>query len=555
MEYSTLLNLQNLAFRLLSTLQILLIIPLLRLNTGHTNLLDDILRRLPALTPNNLDNFDSDQFEPLFNAIITNKPDDKIWRQVYCTVTETTPPPRPTASHFLQTPRSINTSNFANSSEYRKHIDMDELGAIYVDLPDFYNIFIGRVAASQAIFKKYIKSNEPLFRNSWRGEKLAMFAEEYHPNRILTPRRRLLRWSHVLVPGELKSNPSADIASNAWLDLRRYAREEFNRLGAIASKQFDINTEGLQFVSTMSEEELGFDPSFIKENNKRRNSLPERLIINKQYPKCDEEGDLLREATDKGVVNTVQVRGTDDDIRSNVRRGIDNYRPEHLTPPTRTVTASTSRKGYTGKKWSSSQTDAALPSNKRSCTTQASNISINNLIINKDDNNPSWPSFLIDLDLAVRKEREGASGAKGMTGTRAFMAIGVLLREQHSFMHDLESFFWVLFWIYVHYNGPNDSDSMVVDEFEQWNYTSPVTLAKLKKATVDDEGDFIESAEENFTPYYRPLIPWVNKLRREVFPNGGRWEKEDEGLYDRMRGILEKAREDPKVLRRDSSTN
>ncbi|WPJ64074.1 hypothetical protein SMAC4_13738 [Sordaria macrospora] len=445
---------------------------------------------------------------------------------------------------------------------------------------------------------------------------------------------------------------------------------EFDRLGAIASEQFNINTEGLKFVSTvlaflwMSEEELGFDPSIIKENDKRfvqikSNDSTERLIIDKvmlrapcisgrattcwkanpegdpqtplvikdswQYPERDEEGELLRDATDKGVVNvvryyhheTVQVRGTDDDVRSNVRGGIyvnkaKNYRPEDSTPPTKTVTASASRKGHStsiaGKKRSSSQTDAALPSSKRSCTVSPTSdalpnrvhrrvilrdygqpiykassraallaalkgcidgheslwrkagllhrdISINNLMINEDPSNPSWRSFLIDLDLAVRKERESASGAKGMTGTRAFMAIGVLLGEQHSFMHDLESFFWVLFWICVHYDGPNDSDGMVVQEFEQWNYIRPVMLADLKKGQVADEGDFIKSAQENFTPYYQPLIPWVNKLRREVFPNGGRWKQENEGLYDRMRGILVEAREDPEVLRRDSFAN
>jgi hypothetical protein len=32
-------------------------------------------------------------------------------------------------------------------------------------------------------------------------------------------------WSQILVPGELKSNLSADTASKAWLDLGRYARE------------------------------------------------------------------------------------------------------------------------------------------------------------------------------------------------------------------------------------------------------------------------------------------------------------------------------------------
>jgi hypothetical protein len=66
-------------------------------------------------------------------------------------------------------------------------------------------------------------------------------------------------------------------------------------------------------------------------------------------------------------------------------------------------------------------------------------------MINEDDDNLSPSSFLIDLDLAVRVQRGGASRAKGKTGTKAFMAIGALLGEPHSFMHDLESFSWVLF--------------------------------------------------------------------------------------------------------------
>jgi serine/threonine protein kinase len=173
-------------------------------------------------------------------------------------------------------------------------------------------------------------------------------------------------------------------------------------------------------------------------------------------------------------------------------------------------------------------------------------ISINNLMINEDDQNSSWPSFLIDLDLAVREPRGGASGAKGKTGTRAFMAIGALLGEQHSVMHDIESFFWVLFWICIHYDGPNKPRT--VAEFDQWNYISMDLLAKEKKGQVSHEGDFIRSVKENFTLYYQPLIPWVNRLRKVVFPNGGRWEREDEGLYSRMREIIGEARKDPKVL-------
>ncbi|KJK73463.1 hypothetical protein H634G_11305 [Metarhizium anisopliae BRIP 53293] len=133
----------------------------------------------------------------------------------------------------------------------------------------------------------------------------------------------------------------------------------------------------------------------------------------------------------------------------------------------------------------------------------------------------------------------------GKTGTRAFMAIGALLGEQHSFMHDLESFFWVLFWICIHYNGPDDSRT--VQRFEKWNYVEMAELAELKKGQVSHEQDFIKTTSEYFTTLYTPLIPWVNKLRKVVFPNGRRWEIEDDRLYLRMKNVLRDAVTDPTV--------
>ena len=56
---------------------------------------------------------------------------------------------------------------------------------------------------------------------------------------------------------------------------------------------------------------------------------------------------------------------------------------------------------------------------------------MNKLMVNKDDGNPSWRSFLIDLDLAIKERREKPLGAQAMTGTRASMAIGPLLGEKH----------------------------------------------------------------------------------------------------------------------------
>ena len=58
-------------------------------------------------------------------------------------------------------------------------------------------------------------------------------------------------------------------------------------------------------------------------------------------------------------------------------------------------------------------------------------------MVNKEDENPSWRVFLIDLDFAIKEQRDKCSGARRKNGTRAFIAIGVLLdNELHSFMHD-----------------------------------------------------------------------------------------------------------------------
>ncbi|KAI4124476.1 MAG: hypothetical protein LQ347_005719, partial [Umbilicaria vellea] len=157
-------------------------------------------------------------------------------------------------------------------------------------------------------------------------------------------------------------------------------------------------------------------------------------------------------------------------------------------------------------------------------------ISINHLMINEDVNNSSWPAFLIDLDLGIKVSQEAASGAKGKTGTRAFMAIRGLQGEQHSFMHDLESFFWVLFWICIHYNGPHQSRAVL--RFERWSYVeSSEELAWIKLSVVVEEAFFIKTVEGHFTPYYKPLVPLMNQLRKLIFPKGKAWKREDEKLY------------------------
>lgn len=396
------------------------------------------------------------------------------------------------------------------------------------------------------------------------------------------------KWTQILVPGEVNSHPAADRASKARLDLARCAREVFSAqptrhfvlgfslcgsfmrvwvfdpLGGIASEQFDINKDGLRFVSTMlgffwmSGEQFGFDPTVgITANGQRfieikRDGRVERLILDKlitparciagratacwrayredpytpvvvkdswQDPERGEEGDLLLEATGKGVVcvarhyhhETVQVRGMDDD-RQNIRRGLDvteaaNYRlPIRSRRSPSTSAPDTSRAdqsiGGAGTKRPSTKIDAASPPCKRPCPTSptiASSSTLQNKVLHNRVHrrvilssygipiyhassrnvllttlcdcieghrslrekadllhrdillgnimvDKNYRGFLIDLDIATKEQQIGVSGATGKFGTPLFMSIRALLGEQpHSFMDDLESFFWVLF--------------------------------------------------------------------------------------------------------------
>ncbi len=48
---------------------------------------------------------------------------------------------------------------------------------------------------------------------------------------------------------------------------------------------------------------------------------------------------------------------------------------------------------------------------------------------------------------------------------------------------------------------------------------------------------------EWFTVFCRKLIPYMQELRRALFPGGKRWFSEDRCLYGRVKTILQKARE------------
>ena len=152
--------------------------------------------------------------------------------------------------------------------------------------------------------------------------------------------------------------------------------------------------------------------------------------------------------------------------------------------------------------------------------------------------------YLAELELEGTLSNEAHQSPK-LAGTKGFMAIGALLGEPHSFMHDLESFFWVLFWICSHYNGRNEKGEIKhrkVTRFEKWNYEEIADLVETKTGLLVEEVSFDRAIAE-FTPTCQPLIPCVQELRKCIFPDGKRWLCENKELYSQIKAVLVKARE------------
>lgn len=259
---------------------------------------------------------------------------------------------------------------------------------------------------------------------------------------------------------------------------------EFDRLGGIASSPFNINKDGLQFVKVtlgylwMSEKQLGFDPTIFEAKGKRyidiiHHDQKERLVLDElvkrascvagrattcwkayregdeskmplvikdswQYPEREEEGELLREATEKEVINVARyyhhevvcIDGNNDDIRNHIRKGLDitkakNFRPKGLMAPPGMRPSQSTSTSTTSRKRSSSCTEASLPPSKRTCSSSPT----------KDSGNPArWnrvhrrvivsdygkPLYKASSRVSMLAALEGTIEGKRFIGTSSF---------------------------------------------------------------------------------------------------------------------------------------
>lgn len=149
-------------------------------------------------------------------------------------------------------------------------------------------------------------------------------------------------------------------------------------------------------------------------------------------------------------------------------------------------------------------------------------VSENNIIITDPDKADGDSGMLIDLDLA-KEVGSGRSGARHQTGTMEFMAIEVLLNIDHTYRHDLESFFYVLIWQCARHGWEKlnalqrqgldrPKDSML----REWYTGTYKKIAIYKRGNMETGG--FEYLLQEFPPDFECVKHLCRSIRGVLFP-------------------------------------
>ncbi|KAK7229650.1 hypothetical protein V2G26_001820 [Clonostachys chloroleuca] len=146
-------------------------------------------------------------------------------------------------------------------------------------------------------------------------------------------------------------------------------------------------------------------------------------------------------------------------------------------------------------------------------------ISSNNIIITEPDTADGFRGMLIDLDLAKVRD-SSPSGARHQTGTMQFMAVEVLRTADHTYRHDLESFFYVLLWMCARQSWSNGFASKENRPKEsllrRWEIGSFKYIAAAKEGDMTVNG--LERIMGEFPDALDVVKPLCLKIRKVLFP-------------------------------------
>ncbi|KAG9249588.1 serine/threonine-protein kinase Sgk2 [Emericellopsis atlantica] len=146
-------------------------------------------------------------------------------------------------------------------------------------------------------------------------------------------------------------------------------------------------------------------------------------------------------------------------------------------------------------------------------------ISSNNIIITNPELADGFKGMLIDLDLA-KERNSGPSGARHQTGTMQFMAVEVLRRADHTYRHDLESFFYVLLWMCVRQSWNNgfarEEKPPKESLLRKWEIGNFTDIARIKSGDMTVDG--LERLLGEFPASLDVVKPLCLRMRKILFP-------------------------------------
>ncbi|KAI0142834.1 hypothetical protein GGR57DRAFT_376041 [Xylariaceae sp. FL1272] len=178
-------------------------------------------------------------------------------------------------------------------------------------------------------------------------------------------------------------------------------------------------------------------------------------------------------------------------------------------------------------------------------------ISPGNIIIINPKDSTHADGLLIDLDVAVEIPSSSPSipSTSSITGTRPFMAIGVLQGEPHTYRHDLESFFYVLLWVLISKSLSKDEDNPpATSTLCRWG-DSAVEFYEIATYKTQDMQEGLPGIMNEIPPEYSSVRPLIERLHRELFCPSG-WDmwigtdpspKGRQEMYDGMIDAFEEA--------------
>ncbi|CCU78151.1 serine/threonine-protein kinase Sgk2 [Blumeria hordei DH14] len=173
-------------------------------------------------------------------------------------------------------------------------------------------------------------------------------------------------------------------------------------------------------------------------------------------------------------------------------------------------------------------------------------ISENNIILTGSDVGKDWRGFLIDLDLAILLSNDKAQRkTQAMTGTMEFMALEPLSGScektgaivNHSYRHDLESFFYILLWLCISNGWEKGKKGEKADQeyLSKWFTGTAKEIFEFKKNQMG-ESNFEGDVLSKFSKKFGGLKTLASEFWRIIFLTNGTFSigsyKDNNTLYN-----------------------